>query len=491
MQRRMYYSAWSLVLLVLAIAPVPGLEIRVEDAGKTVPFRDYLIRAVVRDSLRISRVTVELNGRAIRVPEFEPERQVELKLPVKLELGRNLIGLRAETGQGRTSRLVTVTYDGGDDAYAPTLQVVSPGSGARMIPDSTVVVRGYAYDDVKVAEVKVEGRPTRPWAGESSRESTKDLVVETLSWEASDSLAFASIELPLSVGWNTLRVEARDQKGRVGQEEIRIFRQPPFGGDQWAVVVGVSEYRAGVRSLEYADDDARALYDFLLSPRGGQFAREKTRLLINEEATSQALRDALFVFLRQAKREDLVIVYFSGHGASEPGRPDIVYLLMHDSDPERLASTAFAMYDIRTALEQYIAAERVLILADACHSGAILGLPTAVAMKSSEEENELVYRYLQELSQAAPGRAVFTASEAREQSREGKQWGGGHGVFTYHLLEGMRGKADQDRNGVVTLGEVIGYTQRQVQEDTGGRQHPDPGGDFDRNLPLSIIRASQ
>ena len=59
------------------------------------------------------------------------------------------------------------------------------------------------------------------------------------------------------------------------------------------------------------------------------------------------------------------------------------------------------------------------------------------------------------------------------------------------MLEGMRGKADRDSNGVVTLGEVIEYTQRQVQEDTKGRQHPDPGGDFDRNLPLAVIRARE
>ena len=479
----------ALWLIILSASAGTGLKIHLEDAGHTVSDRQYVIQAVVTDSLPVQRVMIELNGREIPVSPFAPQTRVEVRASVDLILGRNLVGIRAETNKTRSSQLATLTYDGGDDAVPPMLQIVEPAENTTT--DSTVIVRGVAYDDVKVAGAKVEGLAVRPWDGVRTQGGKRDLVVEVVVYPEGDSLVFASVELPLSVGWNKLRVEARDQRGRTAQESVQIFRQPPFHGDRWAVVVGVSDYRSGVQSLNYADDDARAFHEFLLSPRGGRFEPDKVRLLVDEEATSQALKEALFVFLRQAKREDLVIVYFSGHGASEPGRPDLVYLLTHDADPERLASTAFPMYDISTALRLHIAAERMLILADACHSGAILSLPTQVAMKSTEEENELVYRYFQELCETSPGRAVFTASEAREQSQEGVQWGGGHGVFTYHLLEGMRGKADRDNNGVVTLGEAIEYTQRQVQEDTQGRQHPDPGGDFDRGLPLSVIRARE
>jgi len=446
-----------------------------------------VIHAEVLAEVPVQRISVELNGNAVSAPPWEPSERGTIEVPVRLRLGKNLIYLRAETERSRTSLLGTVTYDGGDDRLSPWLRVVRPASGGQSTTDSTVVVEGYAYDDVKVVEVTVEGRPSRPWGGGSASEGTKDLVVEALV-EAGDSLAFRSVVLPLSVGLNRLRVEARDLKGRTVREEIRLFREPAFTGDRWAVVVGVSDYQSGVQSLQYADDDARAFYEFLRSPRGGGFDPEKMRLLLNEQATSQALRHALFVFLRQASKDDLVIIYFSGHGASEPGRPDLVYLLTHDAEPEMLASTAFAMHDITTALQLHIPAQRVLIVADACHSGAVMSLPTQVAMRSGEEEKELVYRYLQELSESAPGRGVFTASEAREQSREGAQWGGGHGVFTYHLLEGLGGKADVDANGVVTLGEVIEYTRRRVEEDTAGRQHPDPGGDFDRNLPMAVRR---
>ena len=472
----------SLGLLLLWFSTARALEIRFGDAGKTVSSRTYALAVTVTDSLPIQRITLELNGKVIPHPAFTPDPAIEVVTPVSLNLGVNMIVLRAETVRVRTSSLATVTYDGGDDGHAPEILIQSPTE--MRTADSTVVVQGYAYDDVKVVGVSVEGRETRPWTGTGG---SKNLVVESLEYIPVDTLGFRSVALPLSVGWNILRVEARDQMGRTSQKALKIFRQPSFKGERWAVVVGVSNYRQGVSNLQYADDDALAVYEFLASPRGGRFAPENMRLLIDEQATSQTLRDALHVFLSRAKQEDLVVIYFSGHGASAPARPDIVYLLTHDADPERLASTAFPMHEVQTALKHYIAAERVLILADACRSGSMLRLPQTVAMRSGEEENELVYRYLQELSRSAPGRAVFTASEAREPSREGQQWGGGHGVFTYHLLEGLRSKADRDQNGVVTLGEAIEYTQYHVQEDTDSQQHPDPGGEYDRNFPLSVI----
>lgn len=485
----------AILLLGVALqwpSSASALQIDIAESGKTVSQRKCQIHATVSDQSEVRSVKVEVNGNSIELPHFEPDSEIELTLPVSLNLGTNLIGVRAETDRNRTSILATITYDGADDEHDPAVLITSPALTDNGTADSTITVYGYAYDDVKIAEVTVEGRQTLPWSGSGSPadEGSKDLVVEEMTWAHTDSIAFQSPSLPLSIGWNTLRIEARDHLKRTTLKTVKVFRQPAFEGDRWAVVVGVSKYTEGIQNLRFADDDARAFHEFLLSPRGGKFKPEHTRLLIDEQATSQALRDALWVFLRKAKQDDFVVFYFSGHGSSEPGgASDILYLLTHDADPERLPSTAFAFHDLERALQHYIASERVLIIADACHSGGITQ-PSLVAMKDSEAENELVYRYLQELSDSAPGRAVFTASESNEKSREGKEWGDGHGVFTHYLLEAMRGKADSDRNGVVTLGEAIEFTRSKVQEATGGMQHPDPGGEFDRSMPLSVIRAN-
>ena len=88
----------------------------------------------------------------------------------------------------------------------------------------------------------------------------------------------------------------------------------------------------------------------------------------SEEIPDPAMRKAMFVFLQQAHREDLVVICDSGHGAPDPNRPGHLYLLPHDADLDRLAATAFPMWDAKTALRRKIAAERVVVIADACQS---------------------------------------------------------------------------------------------------------------------------
>ena len=48
----------------------------------------------------------------------------------------------------------------------------------------------------------------------------------------------------------------------------------------------------------------------------------------------------------------------------------------------------------------------------------------------------------------------------------------GHGVFTYYLLEGLRGSADMDHDGIITVDEAYGYVSKKVPEVTGQNQHP-------------------
>ena len=128
---------------------------------------------------------------------------------------------------------------------------------------------------------------------------------------------------------------------------------------------------------------------------------------------------------------------------------------------------------------------RVIVIADTCHSAAIGG---GIGRRSAENNSGVVNRYLQEVGTSRGGVALLTSAEANEVSFEDKKWGGGHGVFTHYLLEGMRGSADtQPRNGIVTVGELFEYVRENVQKATGNQQHPCIGNNpFDRNLPIAI-----
>jgi uncharacterized caspase-like protein len=81
---------------------------------------------------------------------------------------------------------------------------------------------------------------------------------------------------------------------------------------------------------------------------------------------------------------------------------------------------------------------------------------------------------------------VLTASKASEVSEEREDLG--HGVFTYYLLEGLKGKADADKDGIVTVDEAYAYVSKKVPEVTGQNQHPVKKGEVEGQLVLGHVR---
>jgi uncharacterized caspase-like protein len=254
----------------------------------------------------------------------------------------------------------------------------------------------------------------------------------------------------------------------------------------WAVVIGVSEYAdSGIPSLRYATADARAMYDWLVSPNGGRYAPSRVKLLLDREATGVNIRDALFNWLRQAIEEDVVLIYFAGHGSPDsPDTPNNLYLVPHDARYQSIASTGFPMWDIETALKRFIKAKRVIVVADASHSGGVgEGFDVARRAIGGTPANSITAG-LQGLSAVGPGVVVLSASDDKQFSAEGTVFGGGHGAFTHYLLEGLRGQADYNQDGRITLGELIPYLSENVRRVTLSAQSPTVAGRFDPALSI-------
>lgn len=262
-----------------------------------------------------------------------------------------------------------------------------------------------------------------------------------------------------------------------------------YTAEKYAVVVGISKYRhpsGGLTNLRFADRDASAFYDFLLSPSGGSFKKENVRLLLNEDATSQNVRSALFTFLTKPREQDLVILYFAGHGSPDPHDRRNLYLLTHDTQLADMGGTAFPMWQLQDVFVRILKAKRVVTFADSCHSYGVSGQ----LYGGSEKSNNLINQYLATYATSAD-RAVITASDISELSAESEKWGGGHGVFTHFVLEGLRGQGDVNQDGVVTAGELFHYVRGQVQKETDFQQTPIAMPGLAEALPLTgIARAS-
>ncbi len=265
---------------------------------------------------------------------------------------------------------------------------------------------------------------------------------------------------------------------------------PPAVGaaraQHWAVVIGVSSYAdSRIPSLRYAAADAKAFYDWLVSGAGGRYAPSHVRLLLNESATAANIKESLFSWLKQAIEEDVVVIYFSGHGSPDsPDTPQNLYLLPHDSRYDAISSTGFPMWDVETALKRFVKAKRVVVLADACHSGGVgAGFDMARRAVGDQQPNRIAAG-LQGLASVGDGIVVISASDDRQLSVESAKFGGGHGVFTHYLLEGLKGAADYNKDGTVTLGELIPYLSENVRRQTLNAQSPTVAGRFDPALSL-------
>jgi len=256
----------------------------------------------------------------------------------------------------------------------------------------------------------------------------------------------------------------------------------------WSVAIGVSDYlhsSKGISDLQYAAADARA-FDQMVA--GAQFAgsgvpADQRLLLVDKDAHLAAVRGALLEFLGRAGKDDLVVVLFAGHGAPDPLRPDELYLLVADTDPERLASTALPMVEVQRAFER-LRSDHVVFFADACHSAGIL-LP-GKQLRALDGGNP-IHRELASLGKVQRNRVVVTSSGADEKSFEGKKWQ--HGVFTWALLQAVAGAADANgnRDGIVQLGEAISHVRDAVERETGFAQHPAVIGQIDERLPLAVV----
>ncbi|MCC7497450.1 MAG: tetratricopeptide repeat protein [Bryobacterales bacterium] len=257
---------------------------------------------------------------------------------------------------------------------------------------------------------------------------------------------------------------------------------PPAGIPRsYALVIGISQYQNLPEKLQlrYTERDADAIYSILISPEGGNFKAENVHKLTGARATLSAMRRELEQWLPSvAHNDDRVLIYFAGHGFVYQGKG---YLAPSDFSASSIAGTGYPMDRLGEVIGSKIHAKWKVLLTDACHSGAI-SIP-------DDENAQGMNRALLDLNKSL---FSLTASRDRERSFESADWGGGHGIFTYYVVKGMEGSADENRDGIVTADELAEYVHRNVREATKGQQNPtSERGSFDPNMLLSWVPSNR
>jgi hypothetical protein len=293
---------------------------------------------------------------------------------------------------------------------------------------------------------------------------------------AEGGLQVAQYEVPVQLeeGENRFEVVAVTRQGLRSARPLTLFRDPEVGRI-WVVAVGVSKYQdSTIQSLAYADVDARAVHAYFRDTFG--LPESQIFLRINEQATLREVKSVLGTRLAAQANDprDTVILYFAGHGMRErvTGSLDAdglgKYFLPYDADRNDLFSTALDMDEVTNILRR-LTPERVVVLLDSCFSGAAGGR-SPFDPQAHRERAPITGEFLDRMAHLGKGRVVITASGPDESAQESADFG--HGVFTYYLLDGLRGAADLSGDGEIDVHEVYRYVSDKVSRTTRGKQNP-------------------
>ncbi|MDO8368036.1 MAG: caspase family protein [Saprospiraceae bacterium] len=242
-----------------------------------------------------------------------------------------------------------------------------------------------------------------------------------------------------------------------------------------AVVVGISDYQSPqIPDLQFAHRDAIAFADWLKSPAGGNVSEDNIQLRITDQATSASVSMALYGLVGVTKTNDVVIIYFSGHGDVESvlrGQPG--FLLTYDTPPIVYMAGALNLRDLQLIVSALAEKQvKTIIITDACHSGNLAG-----------NLNNGTQATAMSLSQRYANEVKIMSCQPNEYSIEGPQWGEGRGVFSYYLLKGLTGLADKNGDGAVNLFEAGRYLQDIVPAETSPQpQMPFTVGDLQTTI---------
>jgi hypothetical protein len=240
----------------------------------------------------------------------------------------------------------------------------------------------------------------------------------------------------------------------------------------WAVVVGVGKYTS-MPTLKFTSRDAWQFYSFLQSPEGGGLPSEQIAILVDEAATRQNILSTMRQYFLKADANDVVLLYFSGHGLDGCFLP-----VDYDGYNNKLR------HDEIKKIFQESKAKHKLCIADACHSGSLnYGNGNLVAKGPAPVSME---RYYHAFEETDGGIALLMSSKAEEVSLE--DHGLKQGVFSYYVLQGLKGRADANGDYLITIKELYNYVYGKVREYTAGAQTPVLTGNYDNNMPVAMRR---
>ncbi|MBU7582843.1 MAG: SUMF1/EgtB/PvdO family nonheme iron enzyme [Nostoc sp. TH1S01] len=217
-----------------------------------------------------------------------------------------------------------------------------------------------------------------------------------------------------------------------------------------ALLIGISEYQEPTLApLPKAVEDVEAMRRVLKNPEMGGFDDVKT--LTN--APRQEMAEAIEELYAKCQKDDLVLLYFSGHGVTVDNGEFYFSTRITRKDAGKLrTASAIAAKDVHGWMNSSKSKRRVVIL-DCCFSGAFAKGLIAKNIGTIDLQQQL----------GGEGTAILTASTSTQYAFASDELD--LSIYTQYLVEGIeKGAADKDGDGFIAVDELHDYAKTKVQE---------------------------
>jgi uncharacterized caspase-like protein len=235
----------------------------------------------------------------------------------------------------------------------------------------------------------------------------------------------------------------------------------------YAIIIGVADYKnytLATGDLRYTTNDARLFYEFLRSREGGYVPAQNIVYLTNAHASKANIIAKGKALFAKARQNDRVIFFFSGHGDKGCFVP---------YDAGLYGENLLYFSEVKSIFRKAQCGTK-LLFADACFSGSMKGVKNTKNQQTLEKEAKAASKM---------NIAVMMSCKGTETSLELGDLQ--QGIFTYYLIHGLGGLANEDNNKYVTIKELFQYVNRKTRAKAasmGCSQTPELFGKFDLRL---------
>lgn len=267
-------------------------------------------------------------------------------------------------------------------------------------------------------------------------------------------------EKPFVIDWTEVQAS-------MTSKDLLFQQDAATGGDgvtnYYAVITGISDYPGVDNDLDYAALDAQELRDTLLT--GTNWRPENIMMLKDSDATTAAVVAAIQQMGSMADADDVFLFYYSGHGTQVT---DQAPYDESDSLDEALITYDFATSgvlsdDLLLSVINSLPTDDFLVILDCCQSTGDFAsakdtIASGIAADLFTTTTTTTTTTDLTTKNYDPGQGlVITACAEGELSGEVDSVE--HGIFTYNVLEGLKGWADSNDDGWVSAEECFDFAE--------------------------------